>query len=64
MDFLIHTPLDFGFDFIDLRIQFLNEFDGVFEFQRFCGHNRTDRSSCSLTNKESRIFAVCPSEVL
>lgn len=39
-------------------VNFLNEFDGVFQLQRFCGHNRADRVSSSLSEMAGSIFTI------
>lgn len=58
LDFFIHDSFDGSFNFVNLRGQLLNQFNGVLEFQRFRRHNRTDRVSCGFAKDDSSIFSV------
>ena len=55
---LIYDFLNRIFDFVDLGGKFLNEFNGMLQFQRFGRHDRANRSSGCLSNLDGFLFSV------
>ena len=55
---LIYDFLNRIFDFVDLGGKFLNEFNGMLQFQRFSRHDRANRSSGCLSNLDGFLFSV------
>ena len=39
---LVHNDFDMRFNFLNFGIKFSDEFNGMFDFQRFSRHIRTD----------------------
>ena len=55
---LIYDFLNRIFNFVDLGGKFLNEFNGMLQFQRFGRHDRANRSSGCLSNLDGFLFSV------
>ena len=55
---LIYDFLNRIFNFVDLGGKFLNEFNGMLQFQRFSRHDRANRSSGCLSNLDGFLFSV------